>query len=154
MRRVLIAATAVAAGTVVEGSLATTMAGSSEDEQVRTITLLDRTTNEQDPDLDHSGGFGPGDVNISTSDVLDRDGRKAGVGNGTITVAYGHVLVEGTVRLAGRGQITFAGADDLDAASGRLAVTGGTEDFRGAGGEVRFETLNGTDTRLRFRLVR
>jgi hypothetical protein len=154
MRKVLIGATAVAAATVVGGSLATTMAASSEDGDVRTITVLDRTTDEQDLDLDHSGGFGPGDVNIFTSDELNGAGRKVGVGNGTITVAYGHVLIEGTVTLAGRGQITFAGADDLDAESGRLAVTGGTEEFRGVRGEVRFETLDGTDTRLRFRLVR
>jgi hypothetical protein len=154
MRKMLIRATAVAGATVIAGGLATTVASSSEADHSRTITLLDRTTDEQDLDLDHSGGFGPGDVNVFTSDELDGSGRKVGVGNGTITVAYGHVLVEGAVTLAGRGQITFAGVDDLDATRGRLAVTGGTEEFRGASGELRFESLNGTDTRLKFRLGR
>src|SRR4051794_4919219 len=106
MRKILISAAAVAATTVVGGSLATSIAASSESEHVRTITLLDRKTNEQDLDLDRSGGFSPGDVNIFTSDELD-EGRKVGVANGRISATYGHVLVEGAVTLAGRGQITF-----------------------------------------------
>jgi hypothetical protein len=77
-----------------------------------------------------------------------------GIANGRFTVTYGHVLIEATVTLEGRGQITVAGEDDLDATSGRLAVTGGTGDFKDARGELRFEQVDDRDTKLRFRLSR
>src|SRR5687768_1589994 len=126
MRKLLVFAATLAAAATLAGVVGV---GSSGADGRRTITLLDRKTDEGDLDLDHSGGPSPGDVSIFTSDELD-DGRPVGVANGRITLLYGHVLVDVTVTLPGRGQLTFAGADDLDDASGRLALTGGTGDFR------------------------
>lgn len=151
MRKLLVFAAALAAAATLAGAVG---AGSSAAEGRRTITLLDRKTDDGELDLDHSGGGSPGDVSIFTSEELDRDGDVVGVGNGRITLMYGHVLVDVTLTLRGRGQLTFSGADDLDSASGRLALTGGTGDFRKARGELRFETVDERDTRLEIRLVR
>ena len=155
MRRKLFRAVAAASlvGTVALGSVVVASPGSSAAPKGRTITLHDRRTNSKDLDLDRNGTFSPGDIDMFTSTEFDGTGRRVGFANVRVTVYFGHVLIEGTVTLTGRGQITFAGADDLDARWGQVAVVGGTGEFRNAHGELRFRSIDENNTRLTIQLT-
>jgi hypothetical protein len=82
-------------------------------------------------------GDSPGDYGVFRDQVVDPDTDEV---LGTVDVqciaAYADQC-RGSIRLHGRGQITFDGITPLNHDPDWFAVTGGTNEFRGAGGVVR-----------------
>jgi len=101
-----------------------------------------------------SVGFGPGDYFIFEgklrylhgSAIVGRDSVRCTVGPTTF-------ICDASFYLFGKGKIVAYGAKfgpDIP----RIAVTGGTGDFLGVGGQLNRATLRGGDTLLAFNLTR
>ena len=71
----------------------------------------------------------------------DRTGRIIGTIDVQCISAYADQC-RGSISLDGRGQITFDGITPLDVDPDEFAVTGGTGDFLGVGGQLRVEFPN------------
>jgi hypothetical protein len=149
------------------GSLATasaaTTTGSSNDGRVTTIHFIARTIDSAQLDLGPQG-VSMGDQAIFT-DELFQDGRRLGEGHGVCTITRitgtapsrtltNECLITG---ILARGQITIQGSfvfpEQGMAAPHRLAVTGGTDAYRTARGDVGVRQISSTENDITVRLI-
>jgi hypothetical protein len=162
MRSKLIAGTlaaavlAVASVTLAAASPATT----SADSHTVTIQVLEHQVDAAAVDV---GTPGPslGDRFVFTGNLF-QNGKKVGIDGGSfefvrLKATTFVAQVAATVRLPG-GQITVQGLAEFPTSNvlpkpQTIAVTGGTDTYRNARGELRFVPLNQTDTRLIFTLI-
>ena len=99
--------------------------------------------------------FSPGDTYGFRDPLRDEeDTERVGELHVVCTAHFGEDVCGGTIRLGGRGKITFDGtvpvtAGPLDFV---LAITGGTRDFRAARGQMRVESIGDDAFRITLRL--
>jgi hypothetical protein len=162
MRSKLIAGTlaaavlAVASVTLAAASPATT----SADSHTVTIQVLEHQVDAAAVDVG-TPGPGLGDRFVFTGNLF-QNGKKVGIDGASfefvrLKATTFVAQVAATVRLPG-GQITVQGLAEFPTSNAlpkpqTIAVTGGTDTYRNARGELRFVPLNQTDTRLIFTLI-
>ena len=147
---------AVASVTLAAASPATT----STDPHTVTIRVLEHQTDAAAVDV---GTPGPslGDRFVFTGDLF-QNGKKVGFDGGSfefVRLKASTFVAQGVaaVSLPG-GQITVQGLAEFPTSNAlpkpqTIAVTGGTNTYRNARGELRFVPINQTDTRLIFTLI-
>ncbi len=151
--------TAVVVGLLAVGAGGAAFASAADDEHVdKTFTLIQHQTNFAF--ITHGPQPAAGDT-IVIRDDLFRTGEhrqateKVGFDNIQCTVTFeSHLLCHAATELFGRGQLTQQAVTTFPPPSNfATAVTGGTDDFRGARGEAHVVQLSQTDSRLTFQLV-
>jgi hypothetical protein len=147
---------AVASVTLAAASPAT----SSADPHTVTIRVLEHQVDSAAVDV---GTPGPslGDRFVFTGNVF-QNGKKVGIDGGSfefVRLKATTFVAQGvaSVMLPG-GQITVQGLAEFPTSNAlpkpqTIAVTGGTNTYRNARGELRFVPINQTDTRLIFTLI-
>jgi hypothetical protein len=155
-------ALALLGGSFITASTATTT-GSSDDGRTTAIHFIARTVDSAQLDLG-TPGLSLGDQAVFT-DELFQDGRRLGEGHGVCTITRitgtapsrtltNECLITGMLP---RGQITIQGAFTFPeggiAAPHKLAVTGGTDAYRTARGEVRVRQTSSTENEVTIRLT-
>ncbi|MER7765820.1 hypothetical protein [Kitasatospora sp. NPDC096140] len=129
--------------------------------QQKTFTLLAQVTRESLLHLGTGDAPSQGDQIVFAEDLL-RDGEKVGHGGGACTVTFlarpgaGEAQCQVTTALPG-GQLTTQGLQSFaDHVLGEfdVAITGGTGDFRSAGGFVHGVPRSATEIELTFHLDR
>jgi hypothetical protein len=98
-------------------------------------------------------GGSPGDYGVFRDAVFTRDGVRVGTIDAQCIASYSDQC-DGSIRLTGRGQITFAGITPLGRDPDHYAITGGTGQFAGVGGELMIEFPDFDRARLTIRLTR
>jgi len=98
-------------------------------------------------------GDSPGDYGVFKDPVFTSGGVRIGTIDVQCIAAYSDQC-DGSVRLPGRGQITFAGITPLGSDPDHFAVTGGTGHFAGVGGTVVIQFPNFDEARLIITLMR
>jgi hypothetical protein len=98
-------------------------------------------------------GDSPGDYGVFKDPVFSRGGVRVGTIDVQCIAAYSDQC-SGSVRLPGRGQITFAGITPLGSDPDHFAVTGGTGHFAGVGGTLVIEFPNFDEAKLIITLIR
>lgn len=160
MRRII--GVAIMAFILIAGNFVFTSASagddSSHDDDGDTLRLLTRTVDSADLDL---GTAGPslGDQFVFTDDVYKK-GELVGADHGTCTVLRIEdtdftVQCVVTLVLDDKGQIAVQGAvtfTEDETAPFTLAITGGTDRFRDATGQVKVREISDTDTLLKVEL--
>ena len=99
--------------------------------------------------------FGPGDTYGFHDPLRDeRDTQRLGEIHVVCTAHFGEDVCGGTIRLGGRGKITFDGTVPVTAGplDFLLAITGGTRDFRDALGQMRVESIDDDAFRITLQL--
>ena len=98
-------------------------------------------------------GDSPGDYDVFKDPVLTSGGLRIGTIDAQCIAAYSDQC-SGSIRIPGRGQITFAGITPLGVDPDHYAVTGGTGQFVGVGGvlEISFPFIDAA--KLTVTLVR
>ena len=88
-------------------------------------------------------GDSPGDYGVFKDAVLTKAGLRIGTIDAQCIAAYSDQC-SGSIRIPGKGQITFAGITPLGVDPDHYAVTGGTGMFAGAGGvlEISFPYID------------
>lgn len=95
--------------------------------------------------------FSPGDTYGFHDPLRDEeDTERAGELHVVCTAHFGEDVCGGTIRLGGRGKITFEGTVPATAEplNFLLAITGGTRDFRAARGQMRVESIDDETFRI------
>jgi len=98
-------------------------------------------------------GDSPGDYGVFRDPVLNTRGQKVGTIDVQCIAAYADQC-QGSIRLAGRGQITFGGITPLGRDPDFYAITGGTGQFTGVGGVLRIDFPNNNRAQLTVTLTR
>jgi hypothetical protein len=99
-------------------------------------------------------GESPGDYGVFRDPVSNpRTGRVLGTVDVQCIAAYADQC-RGSITLDGRGQITFDGITPLNVDPDKFAITGGTGEFVGAGGELVVSFPSDTFALLTVRLRR
>jgi hypothetical protein len=98
-------------------------------------------------------GDSPGDYGVFRDAILNSKGQRVGTIDVQCIAAYADHC-RGSIRIAGRGQITFDGMTPLGRDPDHFAVTGGTGVFTGVGGELKIEFPNENRARLTVKLTR
>jgi hypothetical protein len=98
-------------------------------------------------------GDSPGDYGVFRDPVLDNKGTRVGTIDVQCIAAYADQC-QGSIRIAGRGQIIFGGITPLGRDPDWFAVTGGTGMFTGVGGTLKVEFPNSDRARLTVTLTR
>jgi allene oxide cyclase-like protein len=83
-------------------------------------------------------GDSPGDYGVFKDAVVTKGGMHVGTIDAQCIAAYSDQC-SGSIRIPGRGQITFAGITPLGVDPDHYAVTGGTGEFAGVGGVLLIE---------------
>jgi len=83
-------------------------------------------------------GDSPGDYGVFKDPILTNGGVRIGTIDAQCIAAYSDQC-SGSIRIPGRGQITFAGITPLGVDPDHYAVTGGTGEFTGVGGVLLIE---------------
>ncbi len=83
-------------------------------------------------------GDSPGDYGVFKDPVLTKGGVRIGTIDAQCIAAYSDQC-SGSIRIPGRGQITFAGITPLGVDPDHYAITGGTGQFTGVGGVLLIE---------------
>jgi len=99
--------------------------------------------------------FSPGDTYGFHDPLRDEeDTERAGELHVVCTAHFGEDVCGGTIRLGGRGKITFDGTVPVTAEplNFLLAITGGTRDFREARGQMRVESIDDDTFRITLQL--
>jgi hypothetical protein len=148
-------------------TLASASGDRSSDDDATVITLFSTQDKFTFLDLDQSGGTAPtmGDQAVFTDVLFDRSGgNKVGTDAAVCTVMTVTASAEtdqcsATFSLTNRGQITVQGlvtlpSGDETGSKFVLPVTGGSDEFEGAGGQLTIEILNAKgDANLTFHLL-
>jgi len=151
--------TAVVVGLLAVGAGGAAFASAGDDGHAeKTFTLIQHETNFAL--ITHGPQPAAGDTIVIRDDLL-RSGEhgqateKVGFDNIQCTVTFdSHILCHAATELFGRGQLTQQGVIAFPPPSSfDTAVTGGTDNFRGARGEVHRVQLSQTDSRLTFQLL-
>lgn len=98
-------------------------------------------------------GDSPGDYGVFRDPVFSSTGERIGTIDVQCIAAYSDHC-QGSIRLPGRGQITFAGISPLGRDPDRYAVTGGTGIYAGVGGMLLIQFPNIDRARLTLTLTR
>jgi hypothetical protein len=98
-------------------------------------------------------GESPGDYGVFRDAVFTTGGVRVGTIDAQCIAAYSDQC-SGSIRLPGRGQITFAGITPLGIDPDHYAITGGTGQFTGVGGALTIEFPNFDTARLTLTLTR
>ena len=99
--------------------------------------------------------FSPGDTFGFRDPLRDEQAtERVGELHAVCTVHFGEDACRGTIRLGGRGKITFDGTVPVPAEplNFLLAITGGTRDFRDARGQLRVESIDDESFRITLQL--
>ena len=83
-------------------------------------------------------GDSPGDYGVFKDAILTNGGMRLGTIDAQCIAAYSDQC-SGSIRIPGRGQITFAGITPLGVDPDHYAITGGTGEFAGVGGVLLIE---------------
>lgn len=83
-------------------------------------------------------GDSPGDYGVFKDPVLTNGGLRIGTIDAQCIAAYSDQC-SGSIRIPGKGQITFAGITPLGVDPDHYAVTGGTGIFAGVGGALQID---------------
>jgi hypothetical protein len=83
-------------------------------------------------------GDSPGDYGVFKDPILTNGGVRIGTIDAQCIAAYSDQC-SGSIRIPGRGQITFAGITPLGVDPDHYAITGGTGQFAGVGGVLLIE---------------
>lgn len=157
MRRIIgVAGTAVL---LVTGLSVSTASASSADDE--TIHLVSQLVDSADLDLGKAG-FSLGDQFVF-ADHLYEDDELVGTDHGACTVTHieesdkeATVQCVATIVLDDRGQITLQGAvtfsESDDTPTFTVAITGGTDEFSDATGEVEIHEISAEKSELEVRL--
>ena len=97
-------------------------------------------------DADQNGQESVGDSFLFTESLWNAGGDRVGKVWAMCTDHFNGTLCQATIRLAGRGTLTVAGA--ITGHNALLAVTGGTDEFSDAGGEMDTSGDNGNTGQL------
>jgi hypothetical protein len=98
-------------------------------------------------------GDSPGDYGVFRDPVFNTKGEKVGTIDVQCIAAYADQC-QGSIRIVGRGQITFAGITPLGRDPDHYAITGGTGSFTGVGGILKIEFPKFDRARLTLTLTR
>ena len=98
-------------------------------------------------------GDSPGDYGVFRDPVVNSRGERVGTIDVQCIAAYADQC-QGSIRIAGRGQITFGGITPLGRDPDWFAITGGTGMFTGVGGTLKVDFPNETRARLTVTLTR
>lgn len=98
-------------------------------------------------------GESPGDYGVFRDAVFTRGNVRVGTIDAQCIASYSDQC-EGSIRLTGRGQITFAGITPLGRDPDHYAITGGTGHFAGVGGELTIDFPDFDRANLTIRLTR
>jgi len=98
-------------------------------------------------------GESPGDYGVFRDAVFTGGGARVGTIDAQCIASYSDQC-NGSIRLPGRGQITFAGITPLGRDPDHYAITGGTAQFAGVGGELMIEFPDFDRAKLTIRLTR
>lgn len=118
-------------------------------------TLLIRAREVSFADVDvNNDGFGPGDYFLFQEDIRYLDSNKV-IGRDSVrcTVGPSTFICDGTIEQFGKGKIVIYGAV-FERRDSRYAVTGGTGDYEGVGGQLDTVNMRGGDTLLAFEIAR
>jgi hypothetical protein len=83
-------------------------------------------------------GDSPGDYGVFKDPILTKGGVRIGTIDAQCISAYSNQC-SGSIRIPGRGQITFGGISPFDAQKDFYAITGGTGEFASVGGMLTIE---------------
>jgi hypothetical protein len=92
-------------------------------------------------------GDSPGDYGVFKDPVLTKGGVKIGTIDAQCLAAYSDQCT-GSIRIPGRGQITFSGISPLGVDPDHYAITGGTGQFAGVGGALVISFPNSNSANL------
>jgi hypothetical protein len=92
-------------------------------------------------------GDSPGDFGVFKDPVLTRGGVRIGTIDAQCIAAYSDQCT-GSIRIPGRGQITFSGITPLGVDPDHYAITGGTGQFAGVGGALVISFPNANSANL------
>ena len=98
-------------------------------------------------------GDSPGDYGVFKDPVLNAGGVRIGTIDAQCISAYSDQC-SGSIRIPGRGQITFAGITPLNVDPDHYAITGGTGVFAGVGGALVISFPNGNSASLMVSLTK
>jgi hypothetical protein len=96
-------------------------------------------------------GDSPGDYGVFKDPVLTKGGVRIGTIDAQCLAAYSDQCW-GSIRIPGRGQITFAGISPLGVDPDHYAITGGTGQFAGVGGVLVISFPNSNSANLFIQL--
>ncbi len=100
-----------------------------------------------------SRGFSPGDYFVFEETLRDRDsGRVVGRTSVQCTVNFTTVMCRGTLSFTGKGNVEVSGAV-TEGGKDVIAVTGGTESYQNARGQLRVGAVSGRNTNLTLQLL-
>jgi hypothetical protein len=131
-----------------------------DDDEVEVIRVLATIVQEADLDLGEEGES-VGDQFVFSED-LSRHGERVGISGATCTLVRlepvsATVQCLATAELA-KGQITAQGlvtfSEETEGEPFRLAITGGTERYKEAHGQVTVVEVSETEARLTFHIIR
>jgi hypothetical protein len=83
-------------------------------------------------------GDSAGDYGVFKDPILTKGGMKIGTIDAQCIASYSD-MCSGSVRIPGRGQITFSGITPIGVDPDHYAITGGTGEFAGVGGVLLIE---------------
>lgn len=131
----------------------------TEDDRARgrTNNPLDSAANKLWP-KSAEGGNGPfaGDVAVYAVKLFREPGRKRAAGSGVYTCYFNydqHALCKAYYKLADGGTLVAAGPIDFDSAGFTIVVTGGTQKYLGARGQLDVVPSPKNTQRLDFELI-
>lgn len=152
---------AVASLTVASASSSPTSSSAGDDNDVEVIRVNAITVQEAGIDLGEVGDS-LGDQFIFSDDLFRR-GEKVGIDGGVCTLVRLEPMVSAsfqcvvTVELP-KGQITgqflLTSAEETELRTDLVAITGGTQRYKEAHGQVRVVEISETEARLTFRIIR
>ncbi len=102
----------------------------------------------------NNDGFGPGDLFMFESQLRYLNGAKViGQDSGRCTFGPRYAICDATIQLSGSGKIIIYGAS-FARTDQRYAVTGGTGNYQGVGGQLNVANLRHGDSLLAFEITR
>jgi hypothetical protein len=152
---------AVASITVASAASSPTSSSAGDDNDVEVIRVTEIIVQEAGIDLGEPGD-GLGDQFVFSGDLF-RHGEKVGIDGGVCTIVRLEPRVSATSQCVAtaelpKGQITVQGlltfSEETEGEPSRLAITGGTGNYRTAHGELIVTGLSETESRLTFRIIR
>ncbi len=131
------------------GAVGTAPAAAQRAANARSISLVAHQIFNQDVDV-KPAGFSAGDYFVF-AETLSSGGKVVGRDEVRCMVMYTTFRCEGALILNGKGQVDVAGS--LSRYGSTLAVTGGTNNFVGARGQLVVGRSSGDDTPLTLELL-